>query len=44
MNLFYKVLETFNNLEYPKDDIDAYTLYPKYSKVYNKLEIAKING
>lgn len=44
MNLFYKVLDLFMDIEYPKNDIDAYIMYPKYCKVYNKLEIAKIQN
>jgi hypothetical protein len=32
------------NLIYPKNDIEAYTLYPKYNIVYNKLEIAKFQN
>ena len=44
MNLFYQVLEDFDNITYPKNDIDAYKLYPNFANVYNKLEIAKIQG
>jgi len=32
------------NLIYPKNDIEAYILYPKYNIVYNKLEIAKFQN
>jgi len=45
MNLFYKVLDSFENkIFYPKNDIDAYVMYPKYSDVYNKLNISKFQN
>ena len=45
MNLFYKVLDSFENkIFYPKNDIEAYVMYPKYSDVYNKLNISKFQN
>jgi len=46
MNLFYDTLENIKeyDIHYPKNDIEAYEIYSKYSIVYNKLEIAKFQN